>query len=107
MPIWATRPVDQVPEITLRQWAVFELLNGDRHFAGQNVTEGEGRTSSRIVTFDPVSRRGVTRSGRVYTLDGPPGLGGDGSYTWNRWCFINRVDPATAVDVSAAVVADT
>lgn len=99
--VWATRPVSEVPSITLAYWAVFELSDGDRHFAGCNITEGgTGRASSKIVTFDKETMRGVTASGRVYELRGEPGLEGDGSYVWSRWCAINRIEPGSYKDVS-------
>lgn len=89
--VWATSSVSETPEITLTNWAVLELPDGDRHFAGFNVTEYEGRASSKIVTFDKDTMRGVTRTGRVYELYGRPGLSGDGLYTWNRWCSLNNI----------------
>lgn len=101
--IWATTPVDEVPEIVLRQWRVMELKDGDRHFVGYNVTEGEGRVSSKIVTYDPVTKRGVTQSGRVYQLDGSPGYNGDAIYVWNKWQAINEVFAGDFKDVSHMV----
>ncbi len=98
--VWATTPVEEVPSISLRNWAVLELSNGDRHFAGYNITEGEGRTSSKIETFDKSTMRGVTSSGRVYELQGAPGLEGDGAYVWARWKRINSVEPGTYKDIS-------
>lgn len=89
--IWETRPVNEVPHIVLEDWAVLELEGGDRHFAGYNITEGEGRASSKIVEFDPATLKGITSSGRVYQLQGRPGLRGDGLYVWNRWARINHV----------------
>lgn len=98
--VWTARPVSKVPSVVLSHWAVLELPNGDRHFAGYNITEGEGRASSKIKAFDKATMRGVTNSGRVYELSGTPGLEGDGSYVWARWCAINDVQPGTAKDVS-------
>ncbi|MDZ7577315.1 MAG: hypothetical protein U0904_03970 [Candidatus Nanopelagicales bacterium] len=100
MPIWNARPVDQVPAIKLSRWAVAQLPDGDRHFVGWNRTEGEGRTSSRIVAFDEASRTGTTNSGRRYMLVGPPAsevrdFDGDADYTFGVWCHINSVDPAS------------
>jgi hypothetical protein len=62
-----------------------------RHFVGYNLTEREGRTSSSIVEFDPMTKRGVTESGRVYELVGSAGHNSDGIYTFNRWCEINGI----------------
>lgn len=91
MAIWATRPVEDVPLIQLAQWAIMELPDGDRHFIGWNL-EGEGRASSRIETFDPETMKGITRSGRVYKLIGPPSFNKDAQYVWANWCAINRVN---------------
>lgn len=92
MPVWKTTPVEDEPEITLRSWQIFEVdkEGGDRHFVGWN-TQGEGRVSSKIETFDPVTRRGVTRSGRVYELLGDPGVNMDALYVWDKWKEINEV----------------
>lgn len=101
MSIWKTTPVKEVPHLMLINWAIFELPNGDRHFAGYNTTEMEGRASSKIVQFDPKTRKGITNSGRVYELSGRPGLGGDGLYVWQSWCRINGVTDAK--DVSSEI----
>ncbi len=100
MAIWITRPVDEIPEIQLIDWDVRELPDGDRHFVGWNITEMEGRVSSKIVTFDQRYMTGVTRSGRVYQLVRSPGYNSDAEYVWQAWCRINNVDPATVTSVA-------
>jgi hypothetical protein len=100
MAIWITRPVDEIPELELIDWDVRELPDGDRHFVGWNITEREGRVSSKIVTFDPHNMTGVTRSGRVYKLLRNPGYNSDAEYVWRAWCHINKVDPATVKSVA-------
>ena len=70
-----------------------------RHFAGQNITDREGRTSSAIETFDAATSRGTTESGRVYELRGSTGFSGEGEYTWNRWKSINSVTEVVDVTV--------
>lgn len=97
MSFWLTKPVSEEPEIRLVHWAIFELPDGDRHFAGC-ADSGGGRVSSKVVSFDPATRRGVTRTGRVYELGGAPGLDWDGMYVWEGWKRVNRVE--SAVDVS-------
>ena len=104
--IWKCKPVSERPEIILTYWHVFEVkLPGrterTRHFAGQNITDHEGRASSAIETFDPATCRGTTESGRVYELRGSTGFTGDGEYTWSRWKKINSV--TDVVDVTAEV----
>ena len=98
--IWATTPVSETPEIVLRSWRVMQLKDGDRHFVGYNVTEHEGRVSSKIVQFDKETMRGVTASGRVYQLEGPSGYNGDAIYTWNKWQAINGIFTGDFEDVS-------
>lgn len=93
MPIWKTRPIEQIPQLVLTQWTVRELPSGDRHFVGYNLTEMEGRVSSMIVEFDPNAMVGRTRSGRVYKLDGSIGGNADAEYTWNRWLSIYGLSP--------------
>lgn len=100
MPVWNVLPINLAPEVELTDWAVFELENGDRHFAGYNITHSEGRASSLIVSFDKTNMTGITSSGRVYSLVGKPGIYGDGLYVWGRWCNINSVDPQTVKNIS-------
>jgi hypothetical protein len=106
--VWACAPVAERPELVLTDWRVFSvplpgLTECTRHFVGYNVTEREGRVSSAIVQFDAATMRGVTKSGRVYALQGRPGRDGDGEYTWSRWKRINDVTDAEAIDVTAEV----
>jgi hypothetical protein len=97
MSIWSATPIDQTPEIELRDWQIYEvssdeeMTNATRHFVGYNITEGEGRASSSIQFFDPVRRIGITRSGRVYKLVGEPGHNSDANYVWSRWMLINKI----------------
>ena len=104
--VWKCKPVSERPEIILTDWHVFEVqlpsrTQSTRHFAGQNISDCEGRASSAIVTFDPETGRGMTESGRVYELRGSTGFTGDGEYTWNRWKSINSV--TDVVDVTAEI----
>lgn len=106
MPIWKTTPVASVPQIKLASWSIYEVsseywIGRTRHFVGYNLTEREGRASSAIVEFDPVAKRGVTESGRVYELVGAPGNSGDGIYTFNQWCEINKVSDCMDVTSKA------
>ena len=101
--VWSASSLTDVPEIELTRWQVMQLPHGDRHFVGWNVTEREGRASSKIVEFDATLRRGRTRSGRVYQLRGPTGHDGDGAYTWGRWMKLNAAVDCT--DVSQEVQA--
>lgn len=107
MAIWLTTPVDEVPQIQLRSWKVYEVSSDlwpekTRHFVGWNITEGEGRVSSSIVEFDKDTMRGRTASGRVYELIGQSGYNSDAAYTWNRWCKINSIDTIEEVQVENA-----
>lgn len=83
-------PIDQEPHVQLTKWRVFEVSIEDvttRHFIGW--AEYEGRVSSNIVTFDPATKKGVSRSGRVYELEGNSGFDQDALYVWNQWIRTN------------------
>ena len=104
--VWTCAPVSERPEIILSDWQVFEvklpgLPERTRHFAGQNITDHEGRTSSAINTIDPATGRGITGSGRIYQLRGRPGFTSDGRYVWSRWKSINSV--TDVVDVTSEI----
>lgn len=92
-PVWQTTPVEQVPAIKLRAWRVVEVVPGnDHHFIGYNMTEGEGRVSSKIVDYDKSTRIGVTSSGRRYELVGESGFNMDAEHTYAYWQRINGVE---------------
>ena len=101
--IWLTRPVGEEPSITLTDWMIIETFEDtpSRHFVGYNFAGREGRVSSPIVTFDPGTMRGVTHTGRVYELKGPPGLNMDAEYVLDRWKAGYKVD---VKDITDAVV---
>lgn len=102
--IWGTESVDEQPELTLTSWSVRQLADGDRHLVGWCVENREGRTTSKIVRFDSQALRGVTSSGRVYQLSGPPGFNTDADYVWSRWLRINRLKQNEWTDVTANIV---
>ena len=97
----ATAPVSQQPELTLDAWAVRQLADGDRHFVGWCQENLEGRVSSAVEEFDPSTRRGRTKTGRVYEFSGRPGFDGDAEYVWQNWLRIN--DESAWTDVTAEV----
>lgn len=92
MAIWAARPVADVPEVTLHDWRVMKTAAGDMHFVGFRPERGTARVSSAIVEIDMPNRIGITRSGRRYFLEGPPGAAVEQSdFVWSAWCQVNRV----------------
>jgi hypothetical protein len=101
--VWNVARVDLQPSMTLVRWQIYEVPNGDRHFSGWAVENREGRASSAIRTFDPSTMTGVTSSGRVYRLQGPPGEDSDGLYVWHRWARINGT--STWAEKSADIMA--
>jgi len=101
--IWGSASVDAEPEKWIDSWQVFKVTkcvaNQDVygfHFFGRNTKEHAGAVSSKIVSFDPVSMRGVTNSGRIYQLMGSPGHDGDADYVLAGWKRINHVETEIA-----------
>jgi hypothetical protein len=96
--VWPIAPVDERPDVTLTDWAAFEVpLNGvdqpwTRHLAGWSCEDTQGQVCSAIESFDPATGQCVTSSGRVYRLKGRPGLCSDASYVWRRWKRIASVE---------------
>ena len=101
--VWQARPLSERPVIELERWQVMQLPNGDRHFIGWNMTEGEGRASSTIVEFDPATCRGRTAAARVYVLYGRTAPDREGAHCWRRWMRVSGV--AECVEVSDEVQA--
>jgi len=102
MTVWKVIPIEHDPEVVLDNWEIFEVESAlwsdtTRHFAGYDIRGAEGRVSSAITSFDTVTMRGITSSGRVYQLRGRSGLEGEGRYVWRRWCQINEIQKITPV----------
>lgn len=89
MAIWLPRDISDEPQIVLYNWQIVQIDYGTRHFVGYRRGLREGRVSSDIVEFDREKQGGVTASGRVYLLKGPPPPYGhcdqDAEYVWRRW----------------------
>ncbi|MFW6855071.1 hypothetical protein ACODYM_27660 [Burkholderia gladioli] len=86
MGIRKSPPVELQPVVFLSHWQVMETDEGARYFVGHNMETMNGRTSTRIVKFDPETRRGVTGSGRIYELVGESGADTKASYLWAVSC---------------------
>lgn len=79
MPIYAAKRGDKV---ILERWSIREVSSGARHFVGFNIVRGDGRVSTPIVSFDPVTRTGRTITGSTYELVGRAGRDNDAEYVW-------------------------
>jgi hypothetical protein len=104
MPVWSVLGVSAEPEMSISDWQILETQKGARHFAGNNVRDYTGRVSTAIQEFDFALLRGVTSSGRVYQLVGPPGCSANGQFIWERWCTVNGITSYT--DVTTDVLAE-
>lgn len=104
--IWPSSPVAVTPKVELGDWRVFEVklpgrVQRSRHFAGSTGRDGRGKASTAIVEFDPLTRRGLTESGRVYELQSSTGFNVNAEYVWRNWVRINRA--THVVDVSPEI----
>lgn len=99
MALWKPPPVAEEPEITIINWSVMELPGDIRKFVGQDAN-GDGRVSSAIVKFDKRNRKGVTKSGRKYKLEGQPGHSDNAEYVWRMMLARKNVDPTSVRDVT-------
>lgn len=104
--IWAIGPVTTDAATPLTHWQAFVVrmpaLGGAEtlHLAGHAAQYSEGRVSSPVLDFDPVTATARTRSGRRYELVGTSGLNADARYVWHRWLEVNSVDEAEVKDVT-------
>lgn len=96
--IWRPDSVTDEPEVKLTQWRVYLVKanidsTGDTiHFVGSvGYRYSEGRVCSPVQTYDPTTKKGITRSGRIYELVGQSGHNRDALYVWNHW--LNRFNP--------------
>lgn len=94
--IYRPLPPSVIPELVLTRWQVYKVKSNlwestTNHFVGYNLTEGSGRVSSAIVSYDAVQKLGVTESGRIYHLKGDSGWDRDADYVWNVWRSRNEI----------------
>jgi len=95
------RPTDET-HVTMTSWGVHEVNFSDgttRHLVGS--VNGEGRVSSAIQSYDPQEKQLITKSGKVYVVQGKPGTTANAVYVWQSWCKINKIKPEDFVDVTA------
>jgi hypothetical protein len=81
---WPPRPVAQEPSYVLIRWRVVSI-RGALRLVGYNLTNDEGRLSSRLVAIDVMSRAARTESGRIYVLEGPWGFDADAEWVLQGW----------------------
>jgi hypothetical protein len=102
--IWRPPSTAQEPHVELSHWAIMKVkskaYNDETtyHFVGRPSTSSEGRASSKIVSFDPVTRQGTTASGRVYGLIGDSGVTMNAAYVWGNYARINEVYESESID---------
>jgi len=104
MPIYATAPVHDEPEISISTWSIWEVSSGDgsdksQHVVGFIANQDRGRVSSAIQSFDRATMRIKTRSGRCYNLTGQPGFNDDADAVWTSWKALNNIQEQ--VDVTS------
>jgi len=92
--VYRPTPVTDEPVTSLYQWMVYTVelpgMEGNTiHFVGW--TGWEGRVSSAIQAYDPTTKEGVSRSGRIYKLEGHSGYNSDAVYVWATWKQMNAV----------------
>lgn len=88
---WHLGAIDEPAHRTLDAWMVFEVPfdGADRpwtwHLVGWRREGGKGQVSSPVEVLDPLARKALTRSGRVYELGPRPGCNPDALATWGQW----------------------
>lgn len=87
--VWKVASVLENPEISLTNWTIKKMVEGE-YFVGEQRW-GSGRVSTAIQTFDPETKKGVTASGRVYQLVGDEGYSRDGDYIWGYYKKLNQL----------------
>jgi hypothetical protein len=78
MSIYMAPPED----VFLERWSIRKSDKDERHFVGFDINRGDGRVSTPIREFDPVTRAGSTASGSTYRLVGRAGRDSDAEYVW-------------------------
>jgi len=82
--------INDEPIVSLTHWMVC-LADGEPVFVGRRTDRVTVRITTRIVVFEPNMSTGVTMSGRVYKLVGPPGLEQRDIDEFNGFCVITGI----------------
>jgi len=104
--VWKTPPPSEQLSLSLARWSVMETQTVDHHLVGYNLGDREGRVSTAIVEFDPVTSKATTRSGRIYHLVGKSGYDSDGSWVWENWSRANRLSGKDVTEQYEKRIAD-
>jgi hypothetical protein len=71
--------------VVLERWSIRKRDDtGERHFVGFDTVNNDGRVSTPIRVFDPVTRTGSTATGSTYQLVGRAGQDRNAEYVWAR-----------------------
>jgi hypothetical protein len=95
--VWIPASITDEPETRLTQWRIFRVSGdfdqtGDTiHFVG--YAGYEGRVCSPVQKFDSSTKKGITRSGRIYELVGNSGHNNDAMHVWNTWLKMHGNPP--------------
>ena len=80
---------NQESEETIIKWSVLEVVhdndNKTQHLVGFLPRTESGRVTSPIRQFDRKSMRLKTYSGRIYQLEGHPGMNEESKLAWTEW----------------------
>ena len=87
-------PLIDEPNEHLTHWRIIVLPDGNRHFCGIRANGTTTRVSSKIITYDAEGKTGMTQSGRIYQLEGPPGDRAMVKIGVAVWCLNNGIDPS-------------
>lgn len=93
-------PVVAEPNVVLVAWELMQVRVGAVHFVGRRLDNGLWRVSSIVESFDASQSVGVTRSGRMYALQGARGFDGHGAIAWMAWCKANGVTAPVRVQLN-------
>jgi hypothetical protein len=90
--IWRVPDVTAEGEVTLVRWRVIEVPDGERFLVGYCLERGEGRVSTSLLSVDVSRMVCHTASGRVYQLEGQPGVDPDGDFIWRAAMRARKVE---------------
>jgi hypothetical protein len=93
--LWHVPAVDAQAEVTLIRWRVIEVPQGERFLVGYCVERGEGRVSTSLLGVDVSQMVCNTASGRVYQLEGEPGVDPDGDFVWRAAMRARKIESWT------------
>ena len=90
MSFWTPHQPTVHERVIMARWRVWEVQvplydAPSWHVVGYLVEARQGKVSSALATVHATTDEVTTKTGKIYLLEGDPGIDGDASHVWEAW----------------------